>query len=1325
MTPQEIFDQALCHYEGKEGYEKDHRKAYGLFLEAAQAGHVGGQSYLGRMLSLGEGVKQNHEEALKWLHMAAEAGDSDAMHRLGKKYYCGQGTDKDVELGIRLITKAAEAGHLKAMKNISLCYYRGDGVPKDKETAYMWCRKAAEMGYTEAMHNLARMLTEDKEYSEAFEWYKKAADNGAVRSMLAAGRMYLEGKGTKADPTSAYSYFLKAEDAGSKAARHNIASLYAGQSYIDRNIHEYLRNLHRCNDVHSLLKLADVNLRGIGVTENPYEAVRIWRKISSQGYKIANYNLGVAYYLGIGTDQDIAAAKEYLTAVKGMDKDADVLLENIENGKKCTPQFHLDSRNIVKDSILEAESKMVFRNKLQEPIGVFEKNPSAETCFWLARLYQEYDQNGGNNDYVKSEMYFNKALELKHPYATFISNQYRDSGKTFEEYDLYAPYHLTDLIESCFQGKLRSSIWDKTYVLNCVFKGLPDMEKTEEYGTEWEKMLFDKTSHNPIASKRRHCLFAQCVNKERQVFINECLDYLWQVLESGKENTTLFPSKVIYDSMTDMLSSSETICFDEDSSLKFLKFTSPDKKYIYSTQKEEDYIIGNFIAELACLTNVTIRLKTAEEETAGSDHENRGNYDAMVIMPEIGFRRTEEISYRLSDVSQRYAVLKSLKHNEHVRKILILVDKEFCTAYLTKMYRKRLQLLKNNLLEAVIEFPKETFNDVRTSTALLVLNFEAKQNSVRFIRNGKETCVSYDMLKEHKYCLSHEVYAQNPVIQPGQTEVTLSEIAVIRKISDKISKDDNHSEKTTRCLTDSNFQDTLNAAISTRNSYSSVSSDRQAVIRHEYRGPHIFLKYRNGIRINMQTDNQLCFPGYDACAIKLKKDSPVTLEYLAYLLFTEEVRSYISEITDKDGLIVPYELRYKKLAIYKDKNIQNQIVEDTIIKERQLSGSGIEYNVILIGKENQHLNQIIAEKGINIFHRLASANGESVTFESLYEKYIEDPSKAMVDAIILDTSIDDYEDVLYHFKTIRERNIHIYLIGNGTDIHLGASRLKEYFIQGNRFFDIRTDDYSDRVLNKMRDDLDSSNAPQAKIRNRYKAVFEAADALDKKYPDIGISKAVIRYIQTGCNIDDDESISGPCSTFRTVCHKMLGIFISKNLVPAIDPGAIPGLLKDGMYEDSRNKKKQTYVLKILFMPKYLAKALDYFCKVTNEGVHGSQDSSRLGTAALNILMEFIVWFHEKDIVNNELPDVPGNYFWENITGKLEKLKGKTYTVSCRTNGKDRYFYADEIHFNNSTKLADGTEVQVEEICAECVTDNERRQIDGKYILYFASRYRIL
>lgn len=217
------------------------------------------------------------------------------------------------------------------------------------------------------------------------------------------------------------------------------------------------------------------------------------------------------------------------------------------------------------------------------------------------------------------------------------------------------------------------------------------------------------------------------------------------------------------------------------------------------------------------------------------------------------------------------------------------------------------------------------------------------------------------------------------------------------------------------------------------------------------------------------------------------------------------------------------------------------------------------------------------------------------------------------------------------------------------------------------------------LINKLRDDLDSSNSYQAKIRMKHKDVFEAADCLDKKH-GLNISKVIMRYIQNGYVIDYAENT--PFDQLRTICHKLINILASGyGLLPSdLKEGAVASLLADGAYTDKSRRDKQ-YVILHPIMNKHLAKSLEYFCYIANNSVHGKQDSSKLGTAAINILMEFILWFYDEDIVRNRLSVLKGNgrmlFISTDNSSILDEFIDKEYEVKCNKNAD--YFYIDDTH----------------------------------------------
>lgn len=71
------FEQATAQY--KQSYkERDFKKAFKLYQNAAQKGHTQAMYGLGTMYRNGQGVKKDDTEALKWFKKAADAGDKSA-----------------------------------------------------------------------------------------------------------------------------------------------------------------------------------------------------------------------------------------------------------------------------------------------------------------------------------------------------------------------------------------------------------------------------------------------------------------------------------------------------------------------------------------------------------------------------------------------------------------------------------------------------------------------------------------------------------------------------------------------------------------------------------------------------------------------------------------------------------------------------------------------------------------------------------------------------------------------------------------------------------------------------------------------------------------------------------------------------------------------------------------------------------------------------------------------------------------------------------------------------------------------------------------------
>ena len=1315
-------------YKDGEGVPQDYNEAFKWYMQAAETGDAIAQFFIGYFYDHGLGVPADPHQAFNWYLKASEGGEEVATFNMGVLYSSGKGVDQDNSIAFQYYMKAADMGYAPAFREIGIMYECGEAVEKDLhkakewfikayengyldaandvgnlekgETAVEWFKKGAENGNIDAQYNLGRLyhlgVGIEKDYPEAFKWYTLAAENNSHNAFNNLGVMYGNGEGTEISFLKAKECYQKAIENGGNYSVTNIANLWFLGLGIEKNISEAIRIFHRgyqeYNNIFSLIFLSNIYLFGIGISKDYKLAVSILKKLYRYGIDLVCYNLGCAYYNGYGVAQNKELAKFYWNKVKEYDSDAMSALTSEDSVK-----FRFMDTKIEEGAPFFAEKALMFQNYEEAYVDMcLNKFKSGDTdaLFNMLRTLVRSERR----DILKEESYFNQLIKIDYPQAVYLDTifSYRHS---ILDIDFNTPFYIDEIVESQYESPTEDELLSVIFLIYTIIKGydidnLPNELLTSILYTTYMNTQADDSQRRKIEQIRK-----LCSHREVTQLMEEYQEYVLDILEGTHHGTTTYPNRQIVDIIHNNLSEDY---FNKNYDLlggavKYALLPNSGIHHLYVKNKR-NYNLLNLIVDISGRTDVYLYNQQRPIKTEA---------DIIIAFPELRKLNTQSFDVAGEQVNVlKYIISQSTSY----RSAVLLVDREFCSCVNTDMFEARKQLFVHHFINKIVELPKGTFNDVDIPTALLFMDFTSPTNEIKFISGESITVASYVCLEANDYCLNSKLYNQSLPQLDNHKEYRLCDLIQINRSSKFYAE-------TAYSIEDSAYSPSLLYALQSRTLLHHKNNQINT-----YKGSHIILRYDNEVKLYIHREENMISCSTDAYAIKVDTDK-VEIDYMAHLLLDKTTSKYLAEIVDSKGMFMPRDLLYRTVSIPVDKAIQKQIVEEALIKERQMSGSGVEYNVILLAKESEILEKQLNEKGINILETLSSVNDSDCTFEDLYEQYIEDPSKALVDAIIIDSNIEDYEDVLFYFRTIRERNIQIYFIGDIDEIRIAGNKLKEYFLKGNRIFDQASEGYLDKLLNKMRDDLDSSNAPQAKIRNKYKAVFEAADALDKKYPDIGISKTVLRYIQTGCNIDDVDNVSGPCGSFRNVCHKLLQVFVSKKLVPDIDPGAIPAMLRDGRFYDG--KTQRTYILKEQFMSKYLSRALEYFCKVTNEGVHGSQDSSRLGTAALNILMEFIVWFYENDICSNKLDNIPVNPCYEDITDKLPSLKGKVCTVKAQGAGKDRYLYADNIHIKENKSLKPGMKIKIKDVGAEMIAEDDRRKIDDEYMVYYTSSYDIL
>lgn len=164
--------------------EKEHEKAFEIFFELAQKGHLKSCHRLYYYYRDGKGgAEQNIEEAVHWCRIAADKGLPSAQYSMGVHHYKMQEYEEEVEWYL----KAAEQGHSMAQNQLGNCYRKGRGVEKDYKTAICWYKKAADKGNRYALYNLGQCyengLGVSRNFDKSRDYYRQAALKGHKGAM--------------------------------------------------------------------------------------------------------------------------------------------------------------------------------------------------------------------------------------------------------------------------------------------------------------------------------------------------------------------------------------------------------------------------------------------------------------------------------------------------------------------------------------------------------------------------------------------------------------------------------------------------------------------------------------------------------------------------------------------------------------------------------------------------------------------------------------------------------------------------------------------------------------------------------------------------------------------------------------------------------------------------------------------------------------------------------------------------------------------------------------------------------------------------------------
>ncbi|MBQ7815510.1 MAG: sel1 repeat family protein [Thermoguttaceae bacterium] len=154
--PEAQNELGLRFFNGRDGVERDVRRALELFGAAAQNGDAAATANLAFCCERGVGVKRNAACGEYLLRVAAELGDGSAAVELSDRLLERSGDERNRRFATFWLEAAAAGGDVEATRRLATRYWEGDGVPLDRRRALAAWTAAAQAGDDDALEELSR-----------------------------------------------------------------------------------------------------------------------------------------------------------------------------------------------------------------------------------------------------------------------------------------------------------------------------------------------------------------------------------------------------------------------------------------------------------------------------------------------------------------------------------------------------------------------------------------------------------------------------------------------------------------------------------------------------------------------------------------------------------------------------------------------------------------------------------------------------------------------------------------------------------------------------------------------------------------------------------------------------------------------------------------------------------------------------------------------------------------------------------------------------------------------------------------------------------------
>jgi TPR repeat protein/peptidoglycan/xylan/chitin deacetylase (PgdA/CDA1 family) len=289
--------------------------AFTAFAKAADAGSPEGQLAAGEMLVAGIGTPVDAARGVSLLESAAQTDlKGPALESLGLYYRSAGMADK----ALAALDSASVAGRPQAELALAEMLMKGEGTDADPARAVALYQQAAAGGLTgPASLALGLYFRDQGEPAKAAEFLDAAANAGEAEAKLALGGMLLKGEGVSVDAARAETLLTEAASQGFADPALTTLGLYYRSEGAAQKAADALSKAADAGSADAMLALADMLIKGDGISADPERAVALLKRAADAGLKGPAYQALASYYQLSG-DLDAAQSALQSAADAGM-----------------------------------------------------------------------------------------------------------------------------------------------------------------------------------------------------------------------------------------------------------------------------------------------------------------------------------------------------------------------------------------------------------------------------------------------------------------------------------------------------------------------------------------------------------------------------------------------------------------------------------------------------------------------------------------------------------------------------------------------------------------------------------------------------------------------------------------------------------------------------------------------------------------------------------------------------------------------------------------------------------------------------------------------